>query len=196
MVRAARIWPAALALLVAGGVAGALRGEQAPVPSLTHGVAAPVPVVAVLAVLPVAAAMWSWSQIPRPALAMAVRSRGWHVACLLVAPSVFALASGVGGGLGAVAENSRNAFGLLGLGLVGLRLGGERGGVLAPAGFLLVAFLGGRTAGGSGPAWWAWVLRDGGDASALVLAGALAVVGLLGAVDLPEALVRRGRSAF
>jgi hypothetical protein len=194
MVRAARLGSTAALSLVIGVVAGLLRGEQAPVPSLTQGSAAPVPVVAVLALLPVGAGLWSWSQLPRPALAVSVRTSRWHLVCLLVAPAAFALASGVAGGTGALMENARNTFGLLGLGLVGMRLLGERGGVLVPAGYLLAAFLIGRPAGGAGPAVWAWVLHDGGDATALVLASALAATGLAMSEGLPRSSIRRGET--
>ena len=189
---AASLGPSTSVAFVVGLLAGAMRGRRAPVPSLGQGVVVPVPVVAVLALLPVAAALWSWSRIPLPALAVSVRHPAGHVVCLLAAPVAFALGAGSTGGAGGLAENSRNALGLLGLGIVGMRILGERGGVVAPAAFLMAAFLAGRAAGAPSPAVWAWVLHDGGDAVSMGVASALGVARLALGGGLPRALVRRG----
>jgi hypothetical protein len=194
LVRTASLALSTSGALAVGVAAGALRGQRAPVPSLGPGAAAPVPVVAVLALLPVAAAFWSWSRLPTAALAVSVRHPVGHVVCLLAAPAGFAVGAAVTGGCGGLIENARNALGLLGLGLVGVRLLGGRGAVVVPATFLLAAFVGGRTPGAPSPAAWAWVLHDAGHVPALVMAVALGGVGLALAGGLPPALVRRGET--
>lgn len=192
--RALRFVPLMTGVVALGVLAGALRGAQAPVPSLTHGSLVPVPVVAVMAVLPPLLVLSAWLAVPPAALAVSVRSPTWGPLAMVGVCLSYALASGVLGHAGAVLENGRNALGILGLALLGTRAWGGRGGVLLPVAYLLASFLVGRAAGSSQPHAWAWVLRDGGDAVAFGLGLASTLLGLAAAWSIPRATVLKGEA--
>ena len=182
-----------LAAGLAGLVAGLVRGQTAPMPSLSLGTLAPIPVVAVVALVPAIAVVWGWSNLGWLAAAATSRS-----VVVLVGPVVtgalvpFICAAWVSGGVGSALENGRNAVGLLGLSLVGVRLLGERGAAMFPISYLFLSFLFGRTPGDPAPRWWAWILSEGGSGMALIFATALVVAGAMAVPGIPIAAVRRG----
>lgn len=183
----------AIAVLLGGVVAGALRGSTAPVPSLAQGALAPVPVAAVIALLPMVALRWSWEGIPLPMLATGgSRSVVILMGTYVALPSLYAAAALPGGELGGLLESLRNANGLLGLALIGSVAAGEAGFLLAPIAFLLAAFLAGRPAGSATPSRWAWPLADGGDALALGCGVGLGIIGLLLTTAFPRTQLRHG----
>lgn len=190
LMRAAQLLRVAPAMIALGLVAGLLRGDRASVPSLSQGALVPVPVVAVIALVPATVAVWSWSQVPRAALLTSSRGTVWSRLVLCVAPTLFGAASGVTGGGAALLENARNGFGLLAIGLVGARLLGERAALFAPVVFLLACLLAGRGPG-SGPYAWAWIIQDGGSVVAGLQAGALTLAGWVVAGGLPRVLLNR-----
>lgn len=193
LLRATYVVAGAALSSVAGLVAGAARGESAAMPSLSLGGLAPVPVVSVLALVPVFCIMGGWSNVGWHALAQATRAPLLLATPVLVAgPATYTLTSAVLGGTGALLENGRDCLGLLGLALIGARLLGDRGAVLAPTAFLLAAFLFGRVPGASTPSWWAWVLADGASVWALAVAALLVVLGLVLLPRIPVSDLRRG----
>ncbi len=183
-----------VAAMLGGVVAGLLRGATAPVPSLTQGALAPVPVVAVIALVPTVGVIWGWSGLPWQGLASAARPALLLMCPLLLAsPLAFIAGAAVTGGMGSVLENGRNAIGLLGLSVIGARLLGERGAVLAPVGYLLAAFMVGRPTGIASAHRWAWILSDGGNALSLGIALALLTFGMTAVPTLARSLLRRGQ---
>jgi hypothetical protein len=182
-----------VASAVVGLLAGALRGQTASMPSLTHADLAPVPVVAVLALAPALATIWGWSGVPWTSTASAVRRpapllvRGY-----VLAPAAYALASLPLGGTGAVVEDARNALGLGGASVLAAGVAGERGAVAAPVAMVLTCFLLGRPSSGSAPYPWAWVIQDGWSVIGLVCALTLWLGGLLAISALPRRLAMRG----
>lgn len=189
-----RIIPLISVVVIVGLLAGALRGAAAPVPSLTQGVLSPVPVVAVIALIPPLLILSAWLELPLASMAVSVRPAAVGPCVMAVVCVMFAVASGPTGHVGAVVENARNSLGLLGLALLGTRWLGRRGGVLVPVAYLLASFLLGRSSGSYISRPWAWVLRDGGDMLALVLAAMCAVAGLVAALTIPRAMVLRGEA--
>lgn len=176
-----------------GLLAGVLRGAQAPVPSLTLGGLAAVPVVAVLALISPLLVVNAWLALPQAPLTLSPRATLWGSTFLLVVCGGFAVASAVFGHIGALIENCRNVFGLLGLVLLGARFGGQRGSIALPIGYLILAFMLGRTSGSTSYPW-AWILRDGGDLTAFLWATVLAVAGGWAFHGLPKAAVVRGEA--
>lgn len=181
------------ACAVGGLVAGLLRGATAAMPSLTQGQLAPVPVVAVIALIPSVVLAWGWSLLPLKALAGAVRAV-WALllASVLVSCAVFSVAALLTGGPGSMLESGRNAVGLMGLGLLGQRLWGERGAVMLPVGYLIAAFAVGRPTGGPTASWWAWVLVDGSGGPALGMALVCFATGVAVTPSLPRVAVVAG----
>lgn len=187
--------PTMLAIgLLAGAIAGLARGATAPMPSLTLGTLAPVPVVAVMALVPAIGVLWGGSGMRWEAMASSARPIAIVVGPILATClASFILAAWVLGDLGSLLENTRNAVGLLGLTLLGARFRGERGAVLLPIAFLFAAFLFGRRAGSPEPSWWAWILFDGGSAPAGACACVLALAGALVLPGIPAATLRQGQ---
>lgn len=194
LLQATRVPSVALAAGLAGLVAGLARGETAPMPSLSLGMLAPVPVVAVLGLVPAIAVVWGWSNLGWAATSATARPVGVLVGPVIATVLVlFVAGAWVLGGMGSAIENGRNAVGLLGLSLLGARLYGERGAAMLPITYLFVAFLFGRTPGNPAPSWWAWILSEGGSGIALGFALALAIVGTASIPSTAAASMRRGQ---
>lgn len=194
LVGATRLMAVLIAAAPAGLVAGLMRGRTAPMPSLSLGTLAPVPVVAVVALIPAIAVVWGWSNLGWDTIAAASRPTAAHVVPVLaIGLASFGAGAWLVGGAGSMVENGRNALGLLGLSLLGTRLLGERGAVLAPIAFLFSAFFFGRAAGNPVPHWWAWILADGGSAPALVCALTLTALGAAVLPGIAMGNLRRGQ---
>ncbi len=193
LMRVTFVAAASLTSGLAGLLAGAMRGESAAMPSLSLGTLAPVPVVSVIAMVPVIGAFGGWSNIGWHAIANATRAPRLLAAPVLVGSlGAYSLGSAVFGGVASTMENGRNSLGLLGLVLIGARVLGERGAVLLPVSFLFASFLFGRVPGHPSPSWWAWVLADGASAWALGMATLLGALGLLVAPQIAVSNLRRG----
>lgn len=194
--KAARFWWAASVSLAAGVLCGIFRGESAPVPSLTQGDLAPVPVVAVLALIPATAVLWGWQGMPVDSLAAAVRwSFPLLAAPLVVAVAAVALGSFLTGGAGSAVEATRNACGITALAILGARAAGQQGATLVPISYLLAAFLLGRPGGSPSPYPWAWVLSDGGNVMAATITACLVVLAAVAIPGMAAAAVARGEIA-
>lgn len=191
---ATRTWWGAGIALIGGMLAGLLRGDTAPVPSLTQGTLTPVPALAVIALAPAFIVLWCWSGLPWSSTACSARPSFLVLApAMLTCHVVFILSSGVLGGVGAALESGRNAAGLTGLALLGGRFFGDRGGALVPICYLLAAFLAGRPAASTTAYPWAWILDDAGNALALAIAVTVALFGLCTLPGLPASSIRSGQ---
>lgn len=190
---ATKAWAVIGACVFGGGLAGLLSDATAAMPSLTQGQLAPVPVVAVVGLLPAVMLAWGWSLLPLRALAGAVRTVSVILLVMVMTCcAVFSAAALVTGGSGAMLESGRNAVGLMGLALLGQRAWGERGAVTVPVAYLIAAFAVGRPSGGPTPSWWAWVLLDSSSGTAFIVAGACLLFGLMMTPRLPRVAVVRG----
>ncbi|GAB3653307.1 hypothetical protein GCM10027591_09940 [Zhihengliuella somnathii] len=177
--------PALAVLLGSGVLLPLLRGHYAPMPSLVSGSLAPVPVIAVLALLPAEAVMTGIDGLPAAQAASASRSLvPYRLLLVAGALALLGLLGLVISGFSAALESVRNSAGLIGLALLGAWWRTGLTALAVPGAYLLAAFLAGGSAGHASA--WAWILRDSGDPTALFAAGSLLAAGLLVLPRLPQ----------
>lgn len=188
LLQALRAREVILVSLVAGALAALLRGQHAPVPSITGGGLAPVPLVAVLALLPVVASLRLLEGLPAHQAATAVRSvrSFWTLGVVLVV-TVTAAAAGALAGREAAYEVARNAAGLSGIAILAWRLVGRGSAVGAALAYLVLAFLFGATGSVAEAQVWAWVLRSSDDLASWLCATLLLASGLAALRTAPQA---------
>ena len=185
-----RIGPLLVAALTAGAAAALVAGTAVPFPSLAAAGLGQVPLLALVALLPVAALVVSWRSWPAPMLATTVRPWPVHVALAVVAassvPAAVALAAGARPDIALAV--GRDVLGCAGLALLTWRFAGRDPAVAAAPVCLVACAVAGTPSDGLS---WAFLLQDGLVAGSWPVPVALAIAGVAASASLAAADVRR-----
>jgi hypothetical protein len=181
--RSRRVDALAVALVLQLACLVVLGGSVIAAPSLLPGPAARVPA-AILPPLILASVVqhmleFAGGHVERVAVRRVGAIDGALVlACLALVGLVGIAAAALGAPL--ASEATRNAIGLVGLGLIAGRVAGPHSGAIAPTAYVIaLALL--NTSRPHLAELWQWPLQDGGSVVAVVAAAGLAVAGLLAA---------------